>query len=62
MRREQLNVLKIAYHLTKQKDVVQEIAGSFQFLSHPSTPPKKASKVSRISRGAGPKAVVTEQK
>src|SRR5437588_6931273 len=34
VRQQRLHVLKIAYHQATRKDVVREIAGSFQFLGH----------------------------
>jgi hypothetical protein len=49
VRAERLHVLKIAYHQTRRKDLVQEIAGSFQFLGAPTAPRKPGTKISRTS-------------
>jgi hypothetical protein len=57
VRAQRLHVLKIAYQQARRKDVVQEIAGSFQFLDHPSpaTKPKPPAKISRVPRENHPK-------
>ena len=52
VRAQRLHVLKIAYQQARRKDVVQEIAGSFQFLDRPS-PTGKAKPAAKISRVPG---------
>jgi hypothetical protein len=54
VRQERLHVLKIAYHQTRRKDLVQEIAGSFQFLAAPAEPRKPTTKLSRTSSQKSP--------
>jgi hypothetical protein len=54
VRAERLHVLKIAYHQTRRKDLVQEIAGSFQFLGTPAAPRKPTTKLSRTSNEKTP--------
>lgn len=56
VRQQRLHVLKIAYHQTRQKDVVREIAGSFQFLSHPDKPAnaKPTPKISAVPAKKSP--------
>ena len=48
VRGQRLHVLKIAYHSAQRKEVVQEIAGSFQFLERPASAAKPVAKISRI--------------
>jgi len=52
VRAQRLHVLKISYQQARRKDVVQEIAGSFQFLDHPG-PAVKAKPPAKISRVPG---------
>jgi len=52
VRADRLHVLKISYQQARRKDVVQEIAGSFQFLDHPS-PAAKTKPAAKISRVPG---------
>jgi hypothetical protein len=47
VRQSRLHVLKIGYHQGTGKDVVQEIAGSFQFLNAPAAPRKPGAKISQ---------------
>ncbi len=47
VRQERLHVLKIAYQQARRKDVVRDIAGSFQFLGTPAVPAKPGAKISR---------------
>jgi hypothetical protein len=47
VRHQKLHILKIAYHRTLRKDVVQQIAGSFQFTGHAATKAKTGAKISR---------------
>jgi hypothetical protein len=48
VRQQKLHVIKIAFHQLRRKDVVQEIAGSFQFLVSPTNPEKADSKLSQV--------------
>ena len=54
VRQQRLDILKIAYHRTLRKDVVQEIAGSFQFLTRPATKAKPTAKVSQVPKTKSP--------
>jgi hypothetical protein len=48
VRQQKLHVLKIAFNQTVRKNVVQEIAGSFQFLVRPVAPADAVPKVSQV--------------
>ncbi len=54
VRQQRLDILKIAYHRTLRKDVVQEIAGSFQFLARPAAKAKPTAKVSQVPKTKSP--------
>ena len=54
VRSQRLHVLKISYQQARRKDVVQEIAGSFQFLDRPGPAPTgKAKSAAKLSRAPG---------
>lgn len=61
VRGQRLHVLKISYQQARRKDVVQEIAGSFQFLDRasPSSATKPAAKISRVTREGHPRVPAT---
>jgi len=54
VRAQRLHVLKIAYQQAHRKDVVQEIAGSFQFLARPAAKAKPTAKVSQVPKTKSP--------
>jgi len=54
VRQQRLHILKIAYQRAARKDLVQEIAGSFQFLGHPAVKPKPGAKLSQVPKTKSP--------
>jgi hypothetical protein len=54
VRQQRLHILKIAYHRTVRKDVVQGIAGSFQFLGHAAARAKPVAKISQVPKTKSP--------